>query len=36
MNSIVVMIRLMKFNFKVLSQTDSERNPMFIVLLIVF
>jgi hypothetical protein len=30
MNSIVSLIRLIKFNFKVLSQTDSESNPMFI------
>jgi hypothetical protein len=30
MNSIVNLIRLIKFNFKVLSQNDSERNPRFI------
>jgi hypothetical protein len=30
MNSLVSLMRLMKFNFKVLSQTDSERNPMLI------
>jgi hypothetical protein len=36
MNSIASLIRLIKFNFKVLSQTDSERNPMFICMIYYF